>query len=50
MIAHASTVNTGTKAALCDPQSRMPSATQSCTADFAKNMISREFQPMIDTA
>jgi hypothetical protein len=28
----------------------IPSATPSCTADLAKNMISREFQPMMETA
>src|ERR1700736_3473470 len=50
MIAQANTVNAGTKTALCDPKSRMPSATLNCTADFAKNMISKESQPMIDTA
>ena len=28
----------------------MPSARLSCTADFAKKMINKEFQPMIETA
>ena len=50
MIAHANTVNAGTKAALRHFTSMTPSAAPSCTADFAKKMISREFQPMIDTA
>ena len=50
MIAQANTVSAGTSAVLRDPKSRRPSVTQSCTADFAKKMISREFQPMMDTA
>ncbi len=50
MIAHANTVRAGTSAVLRDPKPSRPSVTQSCTADLAKNMIRREFQPMMETA
>ena len=48
--AHANSVRRGTSVALCEPTPSTPSATPSCTADFAKKMISSEFQPMMETA
>jgi len=49
MIAQATSVSSGTSIAGAPPGATRPSTPRSCVADFAKKMISSEFQPMIDT-
>ena len=48
--AHANSVRSGINVAPPVPGASNPNATASCTADLAKKMINKEFQPMIDTA